>query len=135
VQNEVKRFLQDPNRGRPITSPLYSSTEKTDAMIDQDRSRTEPERHPDEEPAEETTHTKSQTGRAQDTPLKMVDIVLSDMSAPWPLEQSTAFWKRSLSDPYIRMMNTSGINYKDHTGSMVCLAPPTSSPYSFECRN
>ncbi|PSS27413.1 hypothetical protein M430DRAFT_23866 [Amorphotheca resinae ATCC 22711] len=120
VQNEVKRFLQDPNRGRPITSPLYSST---DAMIDQDRSPIEPERHPDEEPAEETTHTKSQTGRAQDTSSYMVDVVLSDMSAPWPLEQSTAFWKRSLSDPYIRMMNTSGINYKDHAGSMdLCAA-------------
>jgi len=50
-----------------------------------------------------------------------VDVVLSDMSAPW--EQTTGFWKRSLSDPYIRMMNTSGINFKDHAGSMdLCAA-------------
>jgi 21S rRNA (uridine2791-2'-O)-methyltransferase len=48
---------------------------------------------------------------------RMVDVVLSDMSAPW--EQTTGFWKRSLSDPYFRMMNTSGINFKDHAGSMV----------------
>jgi 23S rRNA U2552 (ribose-2'-O)-methylase RlmE/FtsJ len=46
-----------------------------------------------------------------------VDVVLSDMSAPWM--QTTGFWKRSLSNPYIRMMNTSGINFRDHAGSMV----------------
>jgi 21S rRNA (uridine2791-2'-O)-methyltransferase len=48
---------------------------------------------------------------------KMVDVVLSDMSAPW--EQTTGFWKKSLSSPYNRMMNTSGINFRDHAGSMV----------------
>ncbi|KAL8923801.1 MAG: hypothetical protein Q9172_002982 [Xanthocarpia lactea] len=47
---------------------------------------------------------------------RMVDVVLSDMSAPW--EQTEGFWKRSLSDPYYRMMNTSGINFRDHAGSM-----------------
>lgn len=49
---------------------------------------------------------------------RMVDVVLSDMSAPW--EQTEGFWKRSLSNPYYRMMNTSGINFRDHAGSMVC---------------
>lgn len=49
---------------------------------------------------------------------RTVDVVLSDMSAPW--EQTEGFWKRSLSDPYYRMMNTSGINFRDHAGSMVC---------------
>ena len=48
---------------------------------------------------------------------RTVDVVLSDMSAPF--DQTTGFWKRSLSDPYYRMMNTSGINFKDHAGSMV----------------
>jgi len=53
----------------------------------------------------------------------MVDVVLSDMSAPW--EQTTGFWKRSLSQPY-RMMNTSGINFADHAGSMdLCQAALT----------
>lgn len=51
-------------------------------------------------------------------PDRMVDIVLSDMSAPW--EQTEGFWMRSLSDPYYRMMNTSGMNFRDHAGSMVC---------------
>ena len=49
-----------------------------------------------------------------------VDVVLSDMSAPW--EQTTGFWKRSLSDPYFRMMNTSGMSFRDHAGSMVNLS-------------
>ncbi|KAL8779872.1 MAG: hypothetical protein Q9213_006742 [Squamulea squamosa] len=48
---------------------------------------------------------------------RMVDVVLSDMSAPW--DQTEGFWKRSLSDPYYRMMNTSGNNLRDHAGSMV----------------
>ena len=52
-------------------------------------------------------------------PEKTVDVVLSDMSAPWV--QTTGFWKRSLSDPYRRMMNTSGMTFKDHIGSMVCV--------------
>lgn len=57
---------------------------------------------------------------------KMVDVVLSDMSAPW--DQTTGFWKRSLSDPYRRMMNTSGVSFRDHIGSMVCV-----SLTDFEC--
>jgi 21S rRNA (uridine2791-2'-O)-methyltransferase len=50
---------------------------------------------------------------------RTVDVVLSDMSAPWL--QTTGFWKRSLSNPYRRMMNTSGVPFKDHAGSMVQL--------------
>lgn len=49
---------------------------------------------------------------------RVVDVVLSDMSAPW--EQTTALWVKSVSNPYYRMMNTSGISFKDHAGSMVC---------------
>ena len=48
---------------------------------------------------------------------RMVDVVLSDMCEPW--EQTIGFWKRSLTDPYLRMMNTSGNNFRDHAGSMV----------------
>ena len=50
----------------------------------------------------------------------MVDVVLSDMCEPW--EQTTGFWKRSLTEPYLRMMNTSGNNFRDHAGSMVCIS-------------
>jgi 23S rRNA U2552 (ribose-2'-O)-methylase RlmE/FtsJ len=46
-----------------------------------------------------------------------MQVVLSDMSEPWP--QTHGFSVNSLSNPYIRMMNTSGIAFKDHAGSMV----------------
>ena len=75
------------------------------------------ERHADEETE---LGAKGKGRKAQEEAEgKCVDVVLIDMSAPW--EQTTGFWKRSLSDPYIRMMNTSGINFKDHAGSMVRL--------------
>ncbi|OIW28937.1 23S ribosomal RNA methyltransferase [Coniochaeta ligniaria NRRL 30616] len=52
---------------------------------------------------------------------RLVDVVLSDMSAPWP--QTHGFTIRSLSNPYRRMMNTSGITFRDHAGSMdLCYA-------------
>ncbi|KAJ5647543.1 hypothetical protein N7490_003915, partial [Penicillium lividum] len=47
---------------------------------------------------------------------RTVDVVLSDMCEPWL--QTSGFWKRSLSNPYNRMMNTSGNNFRDHAGSM-----------------
>lgn len=58
---------------------------------------------------------------------RVVDVVLSDMSEPW--EQTSGFGKRSISDPYIRMMNTSGTPFRDHAGSMVSIVE-SSSRYS-----
>ncbi|KAI0206721.1 23S ribosomal RNA methyltransferase [Astrocystis sublimbata] len=52
---------------------------------------------------------------------KLVDLVLSDMSAPWL--QTSGFSSNSLSNPHYRMMNTSGMAFRDHAGSMdLCLA-------------
>ncbi|KAK8874521.1 FtsJ-like methyltransferase-domain-containing protein [Apiospora arundinis] len=54
---------------------------------------------------------------------RLVDVVLSDMSAPW--RQLTGFGSNTLSNPYDydRMMNTSGMSFRDHAGSMdLCLA-------------
>jgi 21S rRNA (uridine2791-2'-O)-methyltransferase len=48
---------------------------------------------------------------------RVVNVVLSDMSAPWPLLTST--WIKSVNIPYLRMMNTSGMVFRDHAGSMV----------------
>ncbi|UQC75930.1 FtsJ-like methyltransferase [Colletotrichum lupini] len=47
---------------------------------------------------------------------RLVDIMLSDMSAPW--DQTSGFGVNSLSNPYHRMMNTSGMAFRDHAGSM-----------------
>jgi 21S rRNA (uridine2791-2'-O)-methyltransferase len=49
--------------------------------------------------------------------LMLQQVVLSDMSAPW--EQTTGFNVKTLSNPYHRLMNTSGNGFRDHTGSMV----------------
>ncbi|KAI0108382.1 23S ribosomal RNA methyltransferase [Daldinia grandis] len=51
---------------------------------------------------------------------RLVDVVLSDMSEPWP--QTTGFSNSSLTHAY-RMMNTSGARFRDHAGSMdLCYA-------------
>ncbi|TVY58809.1 rRNA methyltransferase 2, mitochondrial, partial [Lachnellula cervina] len=120
VREEVKRFLSDPDRGR-ARPQLYASLdgESPNAIIEPEQSYIDLERH-----ASEETSPPADGKRRPEDGGGMVDIVLSDMSAPW--EQTTGFWKRSLSDPYFRMMNTSGINFKDHAGSMdLCAAALT----------
>ncbi|KAK8153087.1 FtsJ-like methyltransferase-domain-containing protein [Phyllosticta citrichinensis] len=47
---------------------------------------------------------------------RVVDVVLSDMCEPWEL--TSGFHKKSVTEPYFRMMNTSGIPFRDHAGSM-----------------
>ena len=66
---------------------------------------------------EESAHVAEEDEDVDPDAERMVDVVLSDMCEPW--EQTTGFWKRSLTDPYLRMMNTSGNNFRDHAGSMV----------------
>ncbi|KAK0667252.1 putative ribosomal RNA methyltransferase [Cercophora samala] len=67
--------------------------------------------------------------------MRVVDVVLSDMSEPWP--QTHGFRINSISNPYLnlnRLMNTSGIALKDHVGSMnlckaaLCFASQTLKP-------
>lgn len=111
VQAEVRRFLEDPDRGRPFAPPSVP-VDKADAVADEDLQLALGK-------AVGRTATKKIAKIPQDVSGRMVNVVLSDMSAPWPLDNAN-YWKKSLSDPYIRMMNTSGINHKDHAGSMVC---------------
>jgi 21S rRNA (uridine2791-2'-O)-methyltransferase len=126
VQDEVKRFLSDPERGRPRQQLYYSTEEQPETeradLLHNEHSYIEMERQTDPEKQPESKKTmaaaKRERGKGDEDVGKMVDVVISDMSAPF--EQVTGFWKRSLTSPYIRMMNTSGINFKDHAGSMVC---------------
>jgi 23S rRNA U2552 (ribose-2'-O)-methylase RlmE/FtsJ len=75
----------------------------------------------EEDQAEESVR-EAKPNEAEDITLgRVVDVVLSDMSAPWPLVNST--WIKSINTPYLRMMNTSGIAFRDHAGSMVSHAP------------
>ncbi|KAM0794576.1 FtsJ-like methyltransferase-domain-containing protein [Usnea florida] len=125
VQEEVKRFLHDSDRGRAREALSLIPGDGEDQMTEEDlekssRSYLELEKRAD---MGDLSHALpvvqnkrgagSEYGRVDSG---RVDVVLSDMSEPW--EQTGGFWKRSLSDPYYRMMNTSGVSFKDHAGSM-----------------
>ncbi|KAF6228346.1 hypothetical protein HO133_008076 [Letharia lupina] len=130
IQEEVKRFLRESDRGRIKQEPSFIAEEGEDQMTEEDleqssRSYLELEKRADVETsshavsaAQKTRGGRSGTGKVDSG---MVDVVLSDMSEPW--EQTEGFWKRSLSDPYYRMMNTSGVSFRDHAGSMVKAIP------------
>lgn len=101
IQAYIQDFLRNPNRGRP----------RQPGAIDDDASSSL---------LEPTSDAEADADAAGPEDIKLertVDVVLSDMSAPW--YQTSGFWKRSLSNPYHRMMNTSGNNFRDHAGSMV----------------
>lgn len=123
VQDEVKRFLSDPNRGRPkqqqVSAQQNESDQASSSIVEQE-SYIDMERHSDTEAGSTGEDSSGRDGGPQSAE-RTVDIVLSDMSEPWP--QTSGFWKRSLSNPY-RMMNTSGIIFRDHTGSMVGTVEP-----------
>lgn len=106
VQNYAKDFLRDPKRGRPYQD------EHPDVRGEFLEPKTGIGGFPEMSKISET--------RQSDLESKPVDVVLSDMSAPW--HQTSGFWKRSLSEPYNRMMNTSGVIFRDHAGSMVCIS-------------
>ncbi|KAI9812632.1 MAG: 2' O-ribose methyltransferase [Pycnora praestabilis] len=137
VQAEIKNFLRDPNRGRPRQQKVFSSEEDGDGLNADDlekgwRGYVDMERRADlrgpDHDIEETSGRISKRAK-EEAEGKVVDVVLSDMSAPW--DQTTGFWKRSLSDPYFRMMNTSGISFRDHAGSMdLCSA---ALDFCFDC--
>ena len=126
VREEVKNFLQDPSKGRLRQQRhlTVQGEEKALVMGEVEASVTnyvELEQRADQSSLHPSVanNAGSYTCRsgAEEGDGRLVDLVLSDMSAPW--EQTSGFWKRSLSDPYFRMMNTSGMSFRDHAGSMV----------------
>ena len=48
-----------------------------------------------------------------------VDVVISDMCEPWPLRAGQ--WANGIKQPYVRLMNVSGLRTRDHVHSMVTL--------------
>lgn len=126
MQEEVKNFVREKNRGRLRSQPSLSSAVDEGNVTEEDLAQSslgyvEFEKRADAPLSVgvgvDTQISMSDRSERDQTPGKTVDIVLSDMSEPW--EQTDGFWKRSLSDPYYRMMNTSGINTRDHAGSIV----------------
>ncbi|KAL2687526.1 hypothetical protein Neosp_005087 [[Neocosmospora] mangrovei] len=117
VQEMVKNFILDAHKRPP---PLQHEAETSDSdeveVSDIDRpSYIDMERHASSE-------AESSKASEPDTPnQRLVDVVLSDMSAPW--DQTSGFYVNSLSNPYHRLMNTSGNAFRDHAGSMdLCAA-------------
>ena len=122
IQSDIISFLRDPDRGRPRRAQVFAEEPiADDALQEVEQSYIDKER-------------QSSAGNGEDMDLdghndKVVDVVLSDMWEPWePIE---GHYKRSLSNPYFRMMNTSGNAFRDHTGSIVCPScPPPYAPTS-----
>ena len=136
VQEEVKKYLRDSDRGRVRQELSLLAEEGEEQMTEEDLEYTS-RSYLELEKSAESAGTKQQDivamgkGRAAEDEEqgRMVDVVLSDMSEPWA--QTEGFWKRSLSDPYYRMMNTSGMSFRDHAGSMVHLP----SRFSHQLKN
>ncbi|KAH0427408.1 cell division cycle protein [Colletotrichum camelliae] len=125
VQEMVKEYLVRHKKGRPTRPPASTTSSEGEestgteeaAVIEDQPSYIDMERAASETPA--STEFVAETTKLKDG--RLVDIVLSDMSAPW--DQTTGFGVNSLSNPYHRMMNTSGMAFRDHAGSMdLCMA-------------
>lgn len=114
----MRNFVLDPDRGRPVKQEYIVDNDENGTCLEPNGHTYTEGLHDRQEPRNRVNPAlKSGRGKQVEEDGKVVDIVLSDMCEPWPL--TDGFWKRSLSDPYFRMMNTSGISFKDHAGSMV----------------
>ncbi|MCJ1237364.1 2' O-ribose methyltransferase [Varicellaria rhodocarpa] len=125
VQEEVKKYLRDPASGSLRQSSFLSTANDSKASREGEVDASETnyvelearaERSPGVTSEQDNPIRHKSRGEIGEAEGRMVDVVLSDMSAPW--EQTTGFWRKSLSNPYYRMMNTSGMNFRDHIGSM-----------------
>jgi 21S rRNA (uridine2791-2'-O)-methyltransferase len=111
TQDRIKHYLSDPLRGRPVTdSAMIGSEMGYIDMAEHDHSTDKPE-------GQDADGKDGEGIQDPGSNLRLVDVVLSDMSEPWP--QTEGFWKNYLTEAYFRMMNVSGIRVKDHGDSMV----------------
>ncbi|KAI1389928.1 23S ribosomal RNA methyltransferase [Hypoxylon trugodes] len=112
VQQLVKDYLVEFAQRNTPPLPSVESSGEIGNLITERPSYIDAERAESFEPDQ---------GEPSEDDGKLVDVVLSDMSAPWI--QTTGFSSNILSNPYNRMMNTSGMSFRDHAGSMdLCLA-------------
>ncbi|KAL0769341.1 hypothetical protein CaCOL14_008649 [Colletotrichum acutatum] len=120
VQGMVKDYLERARHRKKISPPADEDEElendEDDPSVDSEATVIEekPSYIDMERAASETPSTVKDGSEAKKG--RLVDIVLSDMSAPW--DQTSGFGVNSLSNPYHRMMNTSGMAFRDHAGSM-----------------
>ncbi|KAK3697726.1 2' O-ribose methyltransferase [Vermiconidia calcicola] len=130
IREEVGAFVRDPLRGRARGQRAQLSrrdgNESEDGLTEEEleeegRGLLQRERKLDEAAyLTMDAERKDREGLSQKemdmAEGRVVDVVLSDMSEPWP--QTASSWIRSVSNPYRRMMNTSGMAFRDHAGSM-----------------
>ncbi|KAI0911244.1 23S ribosomal RNA methyltransferase [Ustulina deusta] len=111
VQNMVKEYLAEFVQRGSTADRDAEAPENEEGVITEKPSYIDAERA---ESADSDHETSLNDG-------KLVHVLLSDMSAPW--SQTSGFSSNTLSNPYRRMMNTSGMGFRDHAGSMdLCLA-------------
>ena len=131
VQQMVKNLIAESHRRQPPVQETVSDEDGEEGLgeVINRPSYIEMERqmsHASEELKDGSAATKS--SRLVDVSISIfldlhqpiltsLKVVLSDMSAPW--EQTTGFSVNTLSNPYHRLMNTSGMAFRDHAGSMV----------------
>lgn len=144
VQAELKKYLLEPQDKTKRKLGLGSATgDEIISAVELDESsmgyaeagkKAAPFVSSPDHNGQRTSQQGSMIASATDS--QVVDVILSDMSEPWA--QTDGFWKRSLSNPYYRMMNTSGMPFRDHTGSMVSkvtlLAPAACADCFRYCR-
>ncbi|KAI5462741.1 FtsJ-like methyltransferase-domain-containing protein [Mariannaea sp. PMI_226] len=112
VQALVKNFIIESHRRQPPPPPPPPDQDSQEDFNEEDVDRPsylDMERQ--STPSSEALESKTGT-----LPERIVDVVLSDMSAPW--DQTSGFNVNTMSNPYNRLMNTSGNNFRDHAGSM-----------------
>jgi 21S rRNA (uridine2791-2'-O)-methyltransferase len=120
VRAQVRAYVLDPELGQSHDAAKRPAEEEVHVLeqgyVDMERAALgDVSAAP---PAEEVAGRKGLSTKQRDLQSgRVVDVVLSDMSEPW--DQTAGFRHRSISDPYCRMMNTSGNAFKDHAGSMV----------------
>ncbi|KAF5699781.1 hypothetical protein FGLOB1_11177 [Fusarium globosum] len=109
VQEMVKNFILESHQNPSIgQETVESDSSVAEEGITVDRpSYLDMERH--------TGQNEPPASGLEGSSKRIVDVVLSDMSAPW--EQTTGFSVKTLSNPYHRLMNTSGNGFRDHVGT------------------
>ena len=122
VQAQVRAFVRDPERGR-LRRPLILPVEEEGTGISKELIEETSGHGYVDSGRESVSSSQEEEGGTEGHEEQCVDVVLSDMCEPWDLIEGRH--KRSISNPYYRMMNTSGNAFRDHAGSMVCL--PTTS--------
>ncbi|KAK9259711.1 FtsJ-like methyltransferase-domain-containing protein [Lipomyces tetrasporus] len=109
TQREVKAFLSEDSLGRPIDRDALGAAGEEVSYIDLER---QSELSASSHEGVDNTRRSANTSAG----VRVVDVVLSDMSEPWP--PRFVFWSRTLSKPFLRMANTSGNSFRDHALSM-----------------